>query len=148
MAQPHSESYNLLVSLRSAHACLSTQADQGHSATSLHSVLHELLRLSSIPLIVPSLTSGFHSSYYLGLGWGIAETAWGIVQGWEQMSLYRDVMKRDDEAMGSSMITIKAEQGDEEGQGMEEEEELERKVEVLEKLRSRRGTLFHFRRSP
>ncbi|WVQ74287.1 hypothetical protein IAR50_003884 [Cryptococcus sp. DSM 104548] len=58
----------------------------------VHTILHELLRLSSLPLSPASPTSGFHSSYYLGLGWGVAEVAWGIVQGWEQLALYQEVM--------------------------------------------------------
>ncbi|WWC91686.1 uncharacterized protein L201_006632 [Kwoniella dendrophila CBS 6074] len=62
-------------------------------STTLHAVIHELLRLSTLPLIFVSPTSGFHSSYYLGLGWGLAEVTWGIIQGWEQIELYKEVMK-------------------------------------------------------
>ncbi|WVR00178.1 hypothetical protein IAU59_007320 [Kwoniella sp. CBS 9459] len=65
-------------------------------STSIHAVIHELLRMSTLPLIVPSPTSGFHSSYYLGLGWGVAEVTWGIVQGWEQLELYKEVMRPSD----------------------------------------------------
>ncbi|WVR07661.1 hypothetical protein IAU60_004703 [Kwoniella sp. DSM 27419] len=62
-------------------------------STSFHAIIHELLRMATLPLIIPSPTSGFHSSYYLGLGWGVAEVTWGIVQGWEQLELYKEVMK-------------------------------------------------------
>ncbi|WRT70208.1 uncharacterized protein IL334_007203 [Kwoniella shivajii] len=62
-------------------------------STSLHAIIHELLRLSTLPLITISPTSGFHSSYYLGLGWGVAEVTWGIIQGWEQIELYKEVMR-------------------------------------------------------
>ncbi|WVF72988.1 hypothetical protein IAT40_007806 [Kwoniella sp. CBS 6097] len=62
-------------------------------STSIHAIIHELLRMSTLPLIIPSPTSGFHSSYYLGLGWGVAEVTWGIVQGWEQLELYKEVMR-------------------------------------------------------
>ncbi|OCF38115.1 hypothetical protein I316_00339 [Kwoniella heveanensis BCC8398] len=62
-------------------------------STSIHAIIHESLRMSTLPLIIPSPTSGFHSSYYLGLGWGVAEVTWGIVQGWEQLELYKEVMR-------------------------------------------------------
>ncbi|KAK6909398.1 hypothetical protein I203_103416 [Kwoniella mangroviensis CBS 8507] len=62
-------------------------------STSLHAIIHELLRLSTLPLITISPTSGFHSSYYLGLGWGLAEVTYGIIQGWEQIELYKEVMR-------------------------------------------------------
>jgi len=129
------------------------------SSTTLHSTTHELLRMSTLPIIIPSPTSGFHSSYYLGLGWGLAEVTWGIVQGWEQMSLYEDVMTPELDAgmdeskvqglglvghdhesdAGESGYTI---QGiNEEQRQLEEEAELERKVEALERMRGRRGQL-------
>ncbi|WVW86189.1 hypothetical protein I302_108230 [Kwoniella bestiolae CBS 10118] len=65
-------------------------------STSLHAIIHELLRLSTLPLITVSPTSGFHSSYYLGLGWGLAEVTYGIIQGWEQIELYKEVMRPSD----------------------------------------------------
>lgn len=111
--------------------------------------------MSTLPIIIPSPTSGFHSSYYLGLGWGLAEVTWGIVQGWEQMSLYEDVMTPEldsgieeskvkglglvDDSDGESGYTI---QGiSEVDRQLEEEAELERKVEALERMRGRRGKL-------
>lgn len=111
--------------------------------------------MATLPIIVPSPTSGFHSSYYLGLGWGLAEVTWGIVQGWEQMSLYEDVMTPElDSGMGESKIQGLGLVDDSDGesgytiQGMnevdrqlEEEAELERKVEALERMRGRRGKL-------
>ena len=130
------------------------------SSTTLHSTTHELLRMSTLPIIIPSPTSGFHSAYYLGLGWGLAEVTWGIVQGWEQMSLYEDVMTpeldsglEETKTQGLGLIDGDQQTGeDEDGesgytiQGMdevsrqlEEEAELERKVEALERMRGRRG---------
>ena len=123
------------------------------SSTTIHTLIHELLRLATLPIVVPSPTSGFHSSYYLGLGWGTAEVAWGIVKGWEQLALYQDVMRPEvepetngKEALGLK-ITPDDEEDLEEGQDdsaielrkqLEEEEELFRKVDVLERMRSRR----------
>ncbi|KIR29166.1 hypothetical protein I309_01752 [Cryptococcus deuterogattii LA55] len=132
----------------------------------LHSTLHEALRLLTLPLIVPSPTSGFHSSYYLGLGWGVAEVTWGIVQGWEQLALYQEVMPssnriylpdeedHDDEdeqerAKREGMLSAVEERDEEESdRDIEEEEheevdelddsELEKKVEILERMRARR----------
>lgn len=122
-------------------------------------MLHELTRLATLPMIAPSPTSGFHSSYYLGLGWGVAEATWGIVQGWEQLSLYEDVLRHPDlddseqiagvSALGLTGPGVPAAIGDadegyisdfERAQEMEEAE-LERKVEALERMRERRGKL-------
>lgn len=126
--------------------------------------------MSTLPIITPSPTSGFHSSYYLGLGFGLAEVTWGIVQGWEQMSLYEDVMTPElDQGLeesgkpeGLGLIngadherreqedTSDYEDGESSGtihamddlmRQVEEEAELERKVEALERMRGRRGTL-------
>lgn len=140
------------------------------SSRILHSTLHEALRLLTLPLIVPSPTSGFHSSYYLGLGWGVAEVTWGIVQGWEQLALYQEVMPssnriylpdeedHDDEdeqerAKREGMLSAVEERDEEESdRDIEEEEheevdelddsELEKKVEILERMRARRGNCF------
>jgi len=112
--------------------------------------LHEITRLSSLALIVPSPASGFHSSYYLGLGWGFAEAVWGIVQGWEQMSLYEDVMKEEDGTlMLKTDLEVDHDNGRIQGDNAEEldealyqnidESELERRVEILERMRGRRG---------
>lgn len=123
----------------------------GALATTLHSGLHELVRLATLPMIAPSPTSGFHSSYYLGLGWGIAEAVWGIIQGWEQLSLYEDVLKHEsgEAEAGEGLGLIMHEEGeagdgyvsDYERQDELEEAELERKVEALENMRERRGEL-------
>ncbi|WWD19652.1 hypothetical protein CI109_104114 [Kwoniella shandongensis] len=160
-------------------------------STAFHSIIHELLRLSTLPLIVPSPTSGFHSSYYLGLGWGAAEVTWGVIQGWEQLALYREIMRpsrqpialdpeaqepdteaqeqdaptrrkgprspqngEDDgkiESMLSSVTERSDEEREDEHEALDEEEEeeeeedrlkdeadLERKVEILERIRARR----------
>ncbi|KAE8539373.1 hypothetical protein D1P53_004473 [Cryptococcus gattii VGV] len=139
----------------------------GYISRILHSTLHEALRLLTLPLIVPSPTSGFHSSYYLGLGWGVAEVTWGIVQGWEQLALYQEVMPssnriylpdeedHDDDgdeqerAKREGMLSAVEERDEEESDiEIEEEEdeeedvlddsELEKKVEILERMRARR----------
>ena len=97
-------------------------------------------------MIAPSPTSGFHSSYYLGLGWGLAEAIWGIIQGWEQLCLYEDVLKQQSgeggEGLGLIMQEAETDEGyisDFERQDELEEQELERKVEALENMRERRG---------
>lgn len=141
---------------------MSSRITDNTRSTTLHTLLHELVRLSTLPLIVPSPTSGFHSSYYLGLGWGVAETAWGIVQGWDQLALYEDVMRPSDDEerretsskgeRGERRLLLEdpaddgvPEEVDAEGAegGAEEveldEAELERKVEILENMRARRG---------
>lgn len=129
-----------------------------NSSTTLHSTLHELIRMSTLPIITPSPSSGFHSSYYLGLGFGLAEVTWGIVQGWEQMSLYEDVMTPELDAgleegktEGLGLINGDLTDGDENESSatiqaiddvtrqLEEEAELERRVEALERMRGRRG---------
>ncbi|OXC70802.1 hypothetical protein AYX13_00785 [Cryptococcus neoformans] len=139
----------------------------GFISRMLHCTVHESLRLVTLPLIVPSPTSGFHSSYYLGLGWGVAEVAWGIVQGWEQLSLYQEIMPSSDKlylpdeedhadgedeqerAKRESMLSAVEERDEEESdrdieEGEDEEEdeldesELEKKVEILERMRARR----------
>ena len=124
-------------------------------STVLHCIGHEAVRLISVPLTIASPTSGFHSSYWLGLGWGLAETAWGIVQGWEQLSLYEDVVKLPPHVSawsdsGESGLTTVPEETellnddddlDEEGR-LEDEEELERRVQVLERMRARQGESF------
>ncbi|KAK8853236.1 hypothetical protein IAR55_003938 [Kwoniella newhampshirensis] len=163
-------------------------------STALHTIVHELLRLSTLPLIVPSPTSGFHSSYYLGLGWGAAEATWSVVQGWEQLALYQEIMRPsrqpialDPESQGTrlpsderdvqsrheqrqqqrsprgddddgklegmlSSVTERSEEDEEredenavledeeeeDQERLEEEAELERKVEILERMRARR----------
>jgi hypothetical protein len=114
--------------------------------------------MATLPIITPSPSSGFHSSYYLGLGFGLAEVTWGIVQGWEQMSLYEDVMTpelgfglEDGKTEGLGLFNGDAVDEDNESSGtvqpvddvtrqMEEEAELERRVEALERMRGRRGT--------
>lgn len=120
-------------------------------STVFHAILHEAVRLVSVPLVKPSPTSGFHSSFWLGLGWGLAETAWGIVQGWEQLSLYEDVLKGPQEIAGwadiegdSGLTTVPEEapliaEDDDDDDRDDEIAELERRVEVLERFRARRG---------
>lgn len=120
-------------------------------STILSTALHEALRLLSVPLTVPSPTSGFHSSFWLGLGWGTAETVWGIVQGWEQLALYRDVLgdAAPQECGACAWDADDAEEAyddfpeEAEEEVLLEEEELERRVEVLENMRARRGELTH-----
>lgn len=155
---PRHDRHYLLASHCFHHKCPRIADDT--RSTTVHTLLHELVRLSTLPLIVPSPTSGFHSSYYLGLGWGVAEAAWGIVQGWDQLALYEDVMRpsdveesRETSSKGERRIlllqeepvdggvTDEVEGGD--GAVVEETEldeaELERKVEILENMRARRG---------
>ncbi|RXK40497.1 hypothetical protein M231_02149 [Tremella mesenterica] len=130
-------------------------------STIVHTLLHELLRLSTLPIIVPSPVSGFHSSYYLGLGWGTAEVTWGVVKGWEQLTLYEDIMpslpppsashspllepsvpntqgKDIQSVVPSSSVGTDVEEDLELQREMEEEEELFKKVDILERMRARR----------
>ncbi|EJT51925.1 hypothetical protein A1Q1_06848 [Trichosporon asahii var. asahii CBS 2479] len=120
-------------------------------STIISTALNEALRLLSVPLTTPSPTSGFHSSFWLGLGWGTAETVWGIVQGYEQLALYEDVLG-DAAPQECGACAWDAEDADEtydefpdspvgEEEVLLEEEELERRVEVLENMRARRGKL-------
>lgn len=135
-------------------------------STVVHAILHEGIRLVSIPLTIPSPTSGFHSSYYLGLGWGVAEAAWGIVQGWEQLELYRDLLEEERWDEEAPLCDEPAEIGNGNGNGngsnglatvpeteallvadaeeqqyLEDEAELALRVEVLERMRARQGAL-------
>ena len=97
-------------------------------------------------LITRSLSSGFHSSYYLGLGWGIAEATWGIVQGYEQLALYEDTLKSGEE---QGEVQLSDDDSDAELEGVHDAfqingdavTDLERKVEFLERARARRGRL-------
>ena len=145
VAPPRTEADGRSVS----HAVLNILSCLMLRSTTLHSGLHELVRLATLPMIAPSPTSGFHSSYYLGLGWGIAEAIWGIIQGWEQLSLYEDVLTQD-RSDGEGLGLIMGESADYEDHGHTadferqeelEEAELERKVEALENMRERRGEL-------
>lgn len=95
-------------------------------SSTLHALLHEATRMVSVPLTIPSATSGFHSSFYLGLGWGVAECAWGIVQGWEQLALYEDIDEEDD------CFDDCDDQGEE-----EDLEELEHRVSILQRMQAR-----------
>lgn len=118
-------------------------------STVVHAIGHETIRLVSVPLVIPSPTSGFHSSFWLGLGWGLAETAWGIVQGWEQLALYEDVIKNatlssawsDGGESGLATVPEDDELDDEEDdeERMQDEDELELRVQVLERMRARHG---------
>lgn len=121
-------------------------------STIIGTTLHEALRLLSVPLTVPSPTSGFYSSFWLGLGWGVAEMVWGTVQAFEQLALYQDVLGDAPErgcgacAWDAGISDFSPEGMDEEEAEAEEEaileveeEELERRVEALENMRARRG---------
>ncbi|GMK58396.1 hypothetical protein CspeluHIS016_0504280 [Cutaneotrichosporon spelunceum] len=112
-------------------------------STAAHVVVHEACRLVSVPLTIPSPTSGFHSSYWLGLGWGAAEAAWGIVQGYSQLSLYEDLSDpwaiRDlscDECEEDECLPEELDLEDEAGAN-DDLAELEDRVEILERMRAR-----------
>ncbi len=75
------------------------------SSVTLHTILHELIRLLSLLLLLPipsttlsplpSSNDLFQHVYHLALGWGIAEASWGIASAWGQgMRLYWDVMRQ------------------------------------------------------
>ncbi|ORX40591.1 hypothetical protein BD324DRAFT_611428 [Kockovaella imperatae] len=114
-------------------------------STTTHTILHELVRLSSVTLITRTTCSGFHSVFYLGLGWGAAEVAWGIVQGYEQLSLYEDLLSSGQTETSAPQEADEEEEDEELEVGndtfaLEQEAvtDLERKVEVLERVRARR----------
>lgn len=121
-------------------------------------IVHELVRLSTLPLIIPSITSGFHSSFYLGLGWGAAETTWGIVRGWQMLAPYEPAQRAREDAETGVKVALgleqEATQDTETGYENEsafirrevqleelEEAEIEDKMMALEKARERRGEL-------
>lgn len=121
-------------------------------STILATTLHEALRLLSVPLTVPSPTSGFYSSFWLGLGWGAAEVVWGTLQGFEQLALYRDVLGDapqrecgacawEDGGESDFPPDEPLDEVEDEEEVLLEEEELERRVEALENMGARRGEL-------
>lgn len=68
--------------------------------TALHVLLRNALRISAFPLLrlaVPEGTAmyrapAFRRLWWLALGWSFAEVAVGIVQGYETLALFRDVL--------------------------------------------------------
>lgn len=117
-------------------------------STVAHVVVHEACRLVSAPLTIPSPTSGFHSSFWLGLGWGVAEAAWGIVQGYEQLNLYEDLSEpwaiedlACDDCDDTGLCPVPEEGLDPEDEAGANDDlaELEHRVEILERMRARAG---------
>ncbi|KLT40550.1 hypothetical protein CC85DRAFT_287393 [Cutaneotrichosporon oleaginosum] len=114
-------------------------------STVAHVIVHEACRLVSVPLTVPSITSGFHSSYWLGLGWGVAEAAWGIVQGYEQLNLYEDLSDpwaiedlACQECNDEGLCPVPEDMDPEDEAGANDDlAELEHRVEILERMRAR-----------
>lgn len=157
------------------------------SGVAFHTALHNILRLLTLYLIAPSTliptvnvsadatqkyaihtttTELFQSSFYLGLGWGIAEATWGIVKGWfAGTRLWSDVLpstqtsasrstaseaiareegiREADFAREEAGYTVgedAREGGDSSNESLEEEEEdLEVKIQALERMKGRRG---------
>ena len=79
-------------------------------STTCHIILHNLLRLAAFPILLlrhhmtfsrPTWHNPtFHRVWWIALGWSFAEVVVGIAQGYDQISLYRDVLVppgRDDE---------------------------------------------------
>ncbi|KAH9837737.1 uncharacterized protein C8Q71DRAFT_754227 [Rhodofomes roseus] len=72
----------------------------------LHVLLSQLLRLSAFPVLsirhkmdypLPTWKDpAFSRVWWIGLGWGLADVAVGITQGYEQLVLYREVMVPED----------------------------------------------------
>jgi hypothetical protein len=68
--------------------------------TTLHVLLRNALRLSAFPLLQLAVPDGttmyrapaFRRLWWFALGWSLAEVAVGIVQGYETLALYRDVV--------------------------------------------------------
>ena len=71
-------------------------------STFCHSLVHNILRLSSFPLLLvrqymshiypTSLDPSFRRIWWIALGWSFAEITVGVAQGYEQIALYRDVL--------------------------------------------------------
>ena len=132
---------------------------------------HEALRIFTLYLINPqsyshdplysTTTQIFQQSYYLGLGWGLAEAFWGIAKGWfAGMRLYVDVLPWKRPILGAARTsvhssdigrlsesatvnTVEAEQGltvmGDDDDASAEEEDLATKIAILERLCGRRG---------
>jgi hypothetical protein len=68
--------------------------------TALHAVLRTALRTAALPLLALTVPGGtatfrapaFQRVWWLGLGWSLAEVTAGIVQWYETLELYRDVL--------------------------------------------------------
>jgi len=68
--------------------------------TSLHVLLRNALRIAAFPLLQLAVPDGdamysahaFRRLWWFALGWSLAEVAVGIVQGYETLALYRDVI--------------------------------------------------------
>jgi hypothetical protein len=75
-------------------------------STSTHVIIHNLLRLSIFPILsvrhkmdYPTPTWrdwAFRRVWWIALGWCVAEAVVGIMQTYEQIGLYKDVMVEDD----------------------------------------------------
>lgn len=84
-----------------ASALFSHQLSANVLGTTLHVLLRNALRLSPFPLLhlaVPKddaalyRAPAFRRLWWFALGWSIAEVTVGIVQGYETLALYRDVL--------------------------------------------------------
>jgi len=74
--------------------------------TALHVVLRTALRTAALPMLALTVPGGtatfrapaFQRVWWLGLGWSLAEVTAGIVQWYETLELYRDVLVPESDA--------------------------------------------------
>jgi hypothetical protein len=138
------------------------------SGIALHTAFQELLRILSLYLLVDprrsdtvTTTELFQQSYYLAIGWGLAESFWGISRGWfEGVRLWSDLLdvshqEHVDEAQRNLSTStardyatatshldsdVIAEDEVSSASSLEDEEEnLLDKIEALQRLRGRKG---------
>jgi hypothetical protein len=137
----------------------------------LHTAIQELLRIVSLYLIVDlrrndtvTTTELFQQSYYLAIGWGLAEASWGIARGWfEGVRLWSNLLNTSDQenidegqrnlstsisrdyATATSHLEsdVVAEEDDVSASSLEDEEEnLLDKIEALQRTRGRKGKAY------
>ena len=84
--------------------------------TSLHVLLRNALRVAAFPLLqiaVPDREAmysapAFRRLWWFALGWSLAEVAVGIVQGYETLALYRDVLVPEGRARELAAVAMLA----------------------------------------
>lgn len=99
-----------------ASALLPHPLSENVLGTTLHVLLRNSLRLSAFPLLhlaVPNDTAmyratAFRRLWWFALGWSLAEVAVGIVQGYEMLALYRDVLVPEGRARELAAATLSA----------------------------------------
>jgi hypothetical protein len=112
----------------------------------MHTALQESSRIAALYVLDPAqpgstttISQLFQQSYYLGLGWGLAEAFWGIVRAWfSGMRLYGDLLQ------GTADSSVeRGNESDSDGSSASslhnERDNLLCKIANLKRLRGRRG---------